>query len=805
MKYRKPIRESNYLYINNINNITKKNFFQIHKKINQKISYSVSHSTNVMSNDINLSDIFNQMLKSSNEIYENENDSLYVKYTQNQSFQRKIIIESIKTFSSQNQIKNKLFYNIIFFLDLLMAKNEKKQLTGSMEKLGLGATILTVKYNYEGNRMITMKKYRNIFKNKYYSTRDIKEIEILCLQLCDYNLIFPSPIAFMEVFLLNRIISYQDDIKKESRKRINNLIINTLEKIMYESNEYIKYNPLYLCCCIIYYIREMFGLEKWPRILSNLFNTNYQSFEVVYNEYFRTNKNKENNKNNNYDSSNNNNISTNIDSHGNCSNSNRNDKNNILTEINLKNHIFNSINNYYKNSINNYKIGIKKINLNINNGILNNIINSEKKRRRYTNSVDILNDKREKEKFSEKKEDRILYKNKSNFESIYNSLQRSLYKNYDYDNNKILSYNYKDKFNNSKPSINYNIINSLNETKNNIKTIYFNNFESITKNDAFKGKEEEKEIEKENEKEKEKEPIKNIRVSLKPFLHKKNYKPLNKNLEKFINTESNMNSLFFKKKSIKYNENINSNNNNNYNYNNDIIINKNEYLIPKNEEYVSAFDNNDYIINNNENKYKRYSSCDINLNDLSKYKYNDTYESVYGNNNKDISIRRNYCYLKKLNEKIYNKPHDINANEGDDSFIKSSILLSNNYIKKRNDNKIHPVSKSIENIPNKNHIKIYNLKKYSNNNRINTIIFEKEKYEHQKNGPSPLNGIFKTVKKSVNRKNYRLNSFEKLCEYNKNISGIIDINYEDNENKKNTHIRNFYKQKNASINRVNKN
>ena len=805
MKYRKPIRESNYLYINNINNITKKNFFQIHKKINQKISYSVSHSTNVMSNDINLSDIFNQMLKSSNEIYENENDSLYVKYTQNQLFQRKIIIESIKTFSSQNQIKNKLFYNIIFFLDLLMAKNEKKQLTGSMEKLGLGATILTVKYNYEGNRMITMKKYRNIFKNKYYSTRDIKEIEILCLQLCDYNLIFPSPIAFMEVFLLNRIISYQDDIKKESRKRINNLIINTLEKIMYESNEYIKYNPLYLCCCIIYYIREMFGLEKWPRILSNLFNTNYQSFEVVYNEYFRTNKNKENNKNNNYDSSNNNNISTNIDSHGNCSNSNRNDKNNILTEINLKNHIFNSINNYYKNSINNYKIGIKKINLNINNGILNNIINSEKKRRRYTNSVDILNDKREKEKFSEKKEDRILYKNKSNFESIYNSLQRSLYKNYDYDNNKILSYNYKDKFNNSKPSINYNIINSLNETKNNIKTIYFNNFESITKNDAFKGKEEEKEIEKENEKEKEKEPIKNIRVSLKPFLHKKNYKPLNKNLEKFINTESNMNSLFFKKKSIKYNENINSNNNNNYNYNNDIIIDKNEYLIPKNEEYVSAFDNNDYIINNNENKYKRYSSCDINLNDLSKYKYNDTYESVYGNNNKDISIRRNYCYLKKLNEKIYNKPHDINANEGDDSFIKNSILLSNNYIKKRNDNKIHPVSKSIENIPNKNHIKIYNLQKYSNNNRINTIIFEKEKYEHQKNGPSPLNGIFKTVKKSVNKKNYRLNSFEKLCEYNKNISGIIDINYEDNENKKNTHIRNFYKQKNASINRVNKN
>ena len=273
MKYRKTIKENHFIYINNINN-TRRSILQLPIRNNRKVSYPAAHPASVIPKDINLSDIFNQMLKTSNEIYDNRNNPMYIKLSQDQTFHRKMLLESIKTFVSQNQIKNKLLYNIIFLFDLLMAKNAKKKLTNTIEKLGLGSTILMVKFNYEGNRIIAMKKYRSVFKNKYYSSRDIKEIEFLCLHLCDYNLLFPSPIAFMEVFLLNRIISYQDDIKKESKKRINNLIMNTLEKIMFESNEYIKYNPLYLCCCIIYYIREMFGLEKWPRILANLFNTN---------------------------------------------------------------------------------------------------------------------------------------------------------------------------------------------------------------------------------------------------------------------------------------------------------------------------------------------------------------------------------------------------------------------------------------------------------------------------------------------------------------------------------------------------
>ena len=380
MKYKKPIREKNYLYIPNKNSIANKYILQYEIKLNQK----KPQESNKITKDININDIFNNMLNIVKETYKNTNNALYSKLSQDEINKRKIILESIKSFILQNKIRYKLFYNIIFLFDLLSIKNQKNKLLNEIEKIGLGSTILTIKFNYEENRMITNKKYKIIFKNKYFSSKEIKEIEILCLKLIKYNLNIPSPISFMEIMLLNRIISYQDDIKKDSKKRIYNLIMNTMEKILCESNEYIKYNPLYLCCCIIYYTREILGIEKWPRILSNLFNTNFESFENIYNEYFKIYKYKDNNRSNNYDSSNN--ISTNIDSQRNLSNSKRNDKSDDINNKKNKISLYNNLNNYYK--ANNYKNGIRKINLNISQGII-----TEKKRIRYNRSVEAKEDK----------------------------------------------------------------------------------------------------------------------------------------------------------------------------------------------------------------------------------------------------------------------------------------------------------------------------------------------------------------------------------------------------------------------------
>ena len=155
MIYRKTYKGNNYLYINNINNkIPQKNVFQLNN--NQKIS----QSSNTVPKDININEIFNQLLNISNEIYSNKRNSVYIELNQNELKNRKIILESLKCFILQNKIRYKLFYSIIFYFDLLLTKNKKNSLLIDLEKIGLISTMLTLKYNYEEIRKITVQKFK---------------------------------------------------------------------------------------------------------------------------------------------------------------------------------------------------------------------------------------------------------------------------------------------------------------------------------------------------------------------------------------------------------------------------------------------------------------------------------------------------------------------------------------------------------------------------------------------------------------------------------------------------------------------
>jgi len=770
MKYRRPIKQN--IYINNSNNLTHRDSYQS-QKIIQKTGLIPQPASYMIQKDINLREIFNQMLNLS---YQNKNESIYTKLTEEQLFRRKIIIESIKKFVIENQIRYNIFYDIIYLFDLLMAKNKRNKLVTTMEKIGLGSAILMIKFNYLENRMVCMKKYKTIFNNKYYSTKEVTQLEILCLMLTNYNLNLPTPSSFMEIFLLNKIIFYMDYAKKETRRNIYNLIMNTMENILFESNEYIKYNPLYLCCCIVCYSREMLGIEKWPRILAKLFNANFQSFEMIYNEYFKLkNKYKEmNSRSNNYDSSNNN-ISTNIDSNGNYNNNNNSngkDKINILNDKNFRNCIYNNINNNYRyrNCSNYNKIGIKKVNLNISQQIINNIISSEMKRKRYNNSVDMINDTKEKENSEEKqelsKERTLIYekRNKDLLKSLSSRKKESK-----------ISLNYYDKLNSSKMNPICNLIKPINETQNNINSLFF------TKNN-------------ENN-EKEKQSIKNIKINIKPFLQKHTYRQINKNLDIFLNTESNNNNNnnnnSIIKKTIKFNESRNNN----------ITSMKELNNYDKNENYSNSFHNrNKYIKRIN---YKRYASCDMKIEekdkDLDENSGNDegsvSRVGVSSNQKlKNFSIRRNYCYLKKLNERKLNKEKE-KEKETEESSWKNSFIYNrinnNQQIRKRNENKTHFASRSIENLESKN--TNYNYKK---NNHINSVIFENDNLEEENKKDDYT---LKSDKKPMNRKCYRWSSLDRFYDRKKNSIENIEYSNEYRGIKKIKNIRNFYKQRNANL------
>ena len=144
--------------------------------------------------------------------------------------------------------------------------------------------------------------------------------------------------------------------------------------------------------------------------------------------------------------------------------------------------------------------------------------------------------------------------------------------------------------------------------------------------------------------------------------------------------------------------------------------------------------------------------------------------------------------------------------ENDESLAKKSIIKninSKNYnIRRRNINKIFS-SRSIESLQNKN-VLPPNNSNYKRYNNINPIIFEKDKNgNNDKANNEQLDSHLKNSKKSSNIRHYRYSSLENFYGYKKDKTENLGQNI--NEFKKIPNIRNFYKQKNARMNKCGNN
>ena len=250
-------------------------------------------STNSFSNeahiDINIIDICNRVANSS--ILSNGENNIYVKLSEDELMKRQYVIECIKKFINLYKIKYKILYNIIFLFDILIFLDDKFKVIQDYEKIGLGSTILMIKYFHKENKIVSLNKYRNLYEGKNIPKIIIKEVEIICLKLINYYLNFSTPLLFMELFFLNGFFFKSDNIKNDSCLKIYNLALIILEKIITISNEYTKYNQINLCSGIISYCRQYYGLEKWPNILYKIFGIKEKDFENVIKEFLGSEKN----------------------------------------------------------------------------------------------------------------------------------------------------------------------------------------------------------------------------------------------------------------------------------------------------------------------------------------------------------------------------------------------------------------------------------------------------------------------------------------------------------------------------------
>ena len=253
-------------------------------KHSNEIPYSIKPFLCSVPKDVSLHEIFINMMNSSFKI--NGNKSIYLKMSEKDLEIRNYVLNCIKIFIDKNDIHKKILCSIIFLYDILTIKNKQKKMLNNSEEIGIGACFLTLKFLCTKKKSFySLKNFSEIFQTEKLSSNDIKEIEIKCLKLIGYYLNYASPISFMEIFFINGIIFSNDKIKEGESGGIYDLIIEIIEKIMLISNEYIKYNPLCLCSCIVSFARELYNLEIWPQILTQAFGVNSYSFRNIYDEF----------------------------------------------------------------------------------------------------------------------------------------------------------------------------------------------------------------------------------------------------------------------------------------------------------------------------------------------------------------------------------------------------------------------------------------------------------------------------------------------------------------------------------------
>ena len=255
--------------IRNFNNCIKN--FQNSKTITY-IPCTIKPNYLLIPRDVNIIEILSTI---NNDLKEQISLNYYKQLTQREKTRRRIFVDAIKNFIQINRIKDSIIYPSIYIYDILIKNNDTSL---SLEKLSLGALILSVKFNYCASYRYSNKKY-SYYNFKDYSSEELNEIELTCLSLIDYNFFYINPLVYLELFFINGIVFTTDNIKPEESNYIYKTSLIVLEEIMKINNCYIQYNPLHISCAVIAFSRKKFKLEEWPTFLGKIFKITSNDFK----------------------------------------------------------------------------------------------------------------------------------------------------------------------------------------------------------------------------------------------------------------------------------------------------------------------------------------------------------------------------------------------------------------------------------------------------------------------------------------------------------------------------------------------
>ena len=253
-----------------------------------------NHKSNlIISKEINLRDVLKNMLTRTNKLYENlDCNQIDIKLDNEQFSKRAKIIKYIKDFIEINitfkkAVKNKniIFCEVIFLFDLLIIQNKKCKCMTPLEKLGLGALILILKFNKLHDKNF-IKKYKSIFNNKYMTLDEINKIEVLSLKIINYDITLPNHMYYIDILYKNIFLAINN--KEKNIDSIYKQIISITKYIMTFSNNYIKFHPFYFSSFIIKFCLEQNKIEEFHYKFMNIFEINMRDYRILYEEFLKT-------------------------------------------------------------------------------------------------------------------------------------------------------------------------------------------------------------------------------------------------------------------------------------------------------------------------------------------------------------------------------------------------------------------------------------------------------------------------------------------------------------------------------------
>ena len=236
----------------------KKIYYPLSKLYNHKIiDLSKFSNENIIKyhfkNNIEYISLLYSMLKSSNKLYGNiQKNNSNGKYKMEK---RKHYIKKINEFFIKFKFKISSFYIFIFLLDYIFIKKDNTvNYHLKNEDIILGTLFLSIKFNEDYINIPSLKEISNyIFPSNYFSIERLKVIEIKCLQILNYELIYYTNYDYLTLFFhLN--VNYSKELKKECFKILKIIIQN--------SNDYIFIEPYSLCIGILNYANEKLNNQK---------------------------------------------------------------------------------------------------------------------------------------------------------------------------------------------------------------------------------------------------------------------------------------------------------------------------------------------------------------------------------------------------------------------------------------------------------------------------------------------------------------------------------------------------------------